>query len=237
MFAGPNGSGKSTLNTVLEPELLGVYLNPDELERHLKAEGSLNLEGYRISCSREECADFLKSSQFLQEAGHGGFDRLRLESGKLFFPGFTIDSYLASTLVAFIREKLIEEQQPLTLETVMSHPSKVALLKEAQAQGYRTYLYYVATEDPDINISRVKNRVSQGGHPVPEEKIVSRYHRSLNLLWDAIAMTNRTFIFDNSTDGDDHTWIAEITEGSELELKVDDVPAWFRKSVIDRIPS
>jgi predicted ABC-type ATPase len=35
MFSGPNGSGKSTLKTVLPPELLGVYLNPDEIEAQI----------------------------------------------------------------------------------------------------------------------------------------------------------------------------------------------------------
>ena len=32
MFAGPNGSGKSVLKSYLDPELLGVYLNADEIE-------------------------------------------------------------------------------------------------------------------------------------------------------------------------------------------------------------
>jgi predicted ABC-type ATPase len=61
----------------------------------------------------------------------------------------------------------------------MSHPSKVALLARAQMAGYRTYLYFIATDDPAINISRVRNRVKLGGHAVPEDRIVQRYHRSL----------------------------------------------------------
>jgi len=36
MFAGPNGSGKSTLNTIISKELLGVYINPDEIEKEIK---------------------------------------------------------------------------------------------------------------------------------------------------------------------------------------------------------
>lgn len=32
MFAGPNGSGKSTIKSVLKPEMLGIYINPDEIE-------------------------------------------------------------------------------------------------------------------------------------------------------------------------------------------------------------
>jgi len=36
MFAGPNGSGKSTLNSDISKELLGVYINPDEIEKEIK---------------------------------------------------------------------------------------------------------------------------------------------------------------------------------------------------------
>ena len=64
----------------------------------------------------------------------------------------------------------------------MSSPDKIDFLAEARRRGFRTYLYYVATVDPLININRVANRVRMGGHPVPEEKIVSRYARSLDLL-------------------------------------------------------
>ncbi len=140
-----------------------------------------------------------------------------------------VNSYLASAASDFLRQKLMEQKISYTLETVMSHPGKVELLAQAQAAGYRTYLYYVATDDPSINISRVKSRVKLGGHNVPEEKIAERYHRSLELLMAAIRHTNRAYIFDNSGDNADgkHTWLAEITEGRELELKSDQIPAWF----------
>jgi hypothetical protein len=43
MFAGPNGSGKSTIKTVLPPELLGIYINPDEIEKEFRNQGFINL--------------------------------------------------------------------------------------------------------------------------------------------------------------------------------------------------
>ena len=52
MFAGPNGSGKSTLKTVLRPELLGVYLNPDDMERAMRTEGFLDLAAYGLTATR-----------------------------------------------------------------------------------------------------------------------------------------------------------------------------------------
>ena len=117
----------------------------------------------------------------------------------------------------------------------MSSEDKVALLETAQRLGYRTYLYYIATEDPVINVARVKARVHLGGHDVPEEKIVSRYSRSLDLLLAAIRHTGRAFLFDNSRDGTDHLWVAEITEGHALEVKCDPMPLWFQRAVWEKI--
>ena len=120
----------------------------------------------------------------------------------------------------------------------MSHPSKVDFLKLAQEQGYRTYLYYVATVDPDINISRVENRVKLGGHGVAPDKVHERYYRSLDLLMDAISYSNRAYIFDSSIADSSPTgksvWLAEVTNGVELELQVDVVPWWFQTYVLDK---
>lgn len=75
--------------------------------------------------------------------------------------------------------------------------------------------------------------MKQGGHPVPEDKIVQRYHRSLELLINAIRYSNRTYVFDNSGHNQNRTWLAEITDGVTLEIKVDQLPAWFIKSVLE----
>ena len=36
MFAGPNGSGKSTFKSIIRPELLGIFINPDEIEKQIR---------------------------------------------------------------------------------------------------------------------------------------------------------------------------------------------------------
>ena len=144
---------------------------------------------------------------------------------------------MASVTADLFRQRLLDGRATFTLETVMSHRSKVELLEHAQQLGYRTYLYYIATDDPEINRSRVRSRVSQGGHPVPEDRITSRYHRSLDLLMAAIRCTHRAYIFDNSGENQTHTWLAEITDGQLLELKTDRVPAWFKRAVLDKIPA
>ncbi len=238
MFAGPNGSGKSVLKSSLRPELLGVYLNADEIEQAVKRDGWLYLPSYGVQTSPEEILPFFATSPRLREKGLGDEAlKLRFLQGRLDFGGTLVNSYLAAVIVEFLIRKLLEERVTFTFETVMSHRSKVDLLETVQRSGYRTYLYFVATDDPQINISRVRNRVELGGHPVPEDKIVKRYHDSLDQLLPAIRHTNRAYIFDNSTDSADrrHTWLAEVTDGRELVLRSDRMPAWFKRAVLDKI--
>lgn len=235
MFAGPNGSGKSTLKSVLPKELLGVYLNPDEIEQEIRRQGFLDFAAHGVTTKADEVLPFFTGSSLLLSAGFGDAARqLAFANGRLDFGKVEVNSYFASVTGDFLRQKLLEQKISFTFETVMSHQSKVDLLEQAQQAGYRTYLYFVATDDPAINISRVRNRVKQGGHAVPEDKIASRYHRSLDLLMDAICHTNRAYVFDNSGDNQKHTWLAEITEGRELEMKTDQAPAWFKRSVLDK---
>ena len=236
MFAGPNGSGKSTLKTVLRRELLGVYLNPDELERDMGTNGFLHLGEYGVETTEPEAKAFFRESAFLQEAGFADVaERVSVSEGRLTFGRAAVNSYVASVTADFLRQRLLTARVSFTLETVMSHPGKVALLERAQRLGYRTYLYFIATDDPEINVSRVKTRVQRGGHAVPEDKIIKRYHASLGLLMDAIRHTNRAYIFDNSGEDQEKTWLAEVTEGRELEMKTDQMPAWFKHAVWERI--
>lgn len=238
MFAGPNGSGKSVLKSHLPESLLGVYLNPDEIEASIREHGHADMRTFGVHTTAEEVLPlFANSDLLIQQRLDETARSLSFADNRLHFPQGTINSYFASVLADFLRQKLLIEHRNFTFETVMSHPSKVSLLQSAQKAGYRTYLYYVATDDPAINISRVENRVKMNGHDVDAKRIEARYHRSLDLLISAIRYTNRAYIFDNSTNNPDHshTWLAEITDGNRLELKTDQIPEWFKRSVLDKI--
>ncbi len=54
MFAGPNGSGKSTLNSIISKELLGVYINPDEIEKEIVKFGFLDMLIYFDNSNQEK---------------------------------------------------------------------------------------------------------------------------------------------------------------------------------------
>ena len=234
MFAGPNGSGKTTIKSVIRPELLGVYINPDEIEKEIAEWGFLDLKNYRVETTEAEVLAFFNASVLLDKAGL--LDEaagLRFSDDKLSFFAVLVNAYFASVAADFIRHKLLERSISFTFETVMSSADKVRFLQKAQQRGYRTYLYFVATDDPIINISRVRNRVRLGGHPVPDDKVIARYGRSLGLLIDAVRYSNRAYIFDNS--GHAILWLAEVTDGQWLTMKTDRMPAWFKAAVWDRM--
>ena len=175
MFAGPNGSGKSTLKTVLPPALLGVYLNPDDIERDIREAGFLDLPAYGTEPTSEEAARgqaFFRASPFLTKVGLGdAAKRIALaEGGRLDFTGLTVNAYFASVAADFLRGRLLAQRRSFTCETVMSSPDKVALLEQARRLGFRTYLYFIATDDPEINVSRVRNRVRRAATPCPRTR-------------------------------------------------------------------
>jgi predicted ABC-type ATPase len=237
MIAGPNGSGKSTIKSVLGPRLLGIYINPDNIESDFRTHGFINLSVYNIKCELEELVRFFKDSILLRNNDLvSAAEDLRLFEDLLSIETTKVNSYHASVIADFIRNKLLEQKQTFTFETVMSSEDKISFLKKAQDLGYRTYLYYIATEDPEINKSRVKNRVHFGGHTVPEKKIVDRYFRSLNSLVDAIRLTNRAYLFDNSKEGENNSFlVAEVTDGKTLVMKSETAPAWFDRYVWKKV--
>ena len=232
MFAGPNGSGKSTLNSIISKELLGVYINPDEIEKEINKFDFLDILNYGVETNEEEVISFFEKHPLLEKADLvDELYLLKFFDNKIDFFNIMINSYYASICADFIRHQLLKAKISFTFETVMSSKDKVEFLKKAQEAGYRTYLYFIATQDPTVNISRVHNRVRLGGHSVPKEKMVSRYYRSLKLLSKAVKYSSRAYIFDNSSQ--EKLWIAQINDGKSFEFKSEIVPPWVYEYLLD----
>ena len=94
MFAGPNGSGKSTINAVIRPELLGVYINPDEIEKAIRERGDfLDLASYGVSTSEAEILTFFQQSTLLAKADLlDEADALRFNDDKLSFFAVSVNA-------------------------------------------------------------------------------------------------------------------------------------------------
>jgi predicted ABC-type ATPase len=135
------------------------------------------------------------------------------------------------------RDACIEAKRSFSFETVMSHPSKVELLVRAKAAGFFVQLFFVGTDDPRTNIDRVALRVALGGHDVPRDRIVARWHRTMALLHRAMAISDRSFIFDNSASGPDIAGPrlvleANVANGVVTLRERGPVPDWVRRFAI-----
>jgi predicted ABC-type ATPase len=234
MIAGPNGSGKSSIVRQLAKERsengvfwLNHYLNPDDVERALVSTG-LDLAPFKVQTSLAGLCDSLRKGGRLA-ADHPFFCQARLDGSVLFAQ--TADGYLAASVVDFLRDELMRHGESFSFETVMPHRGKVDDFERARDQGYKTYLYFVCTNSADLNVARVRVRVSTGGHAVPEEKIRERYLRSLELAREAVSYAYRAYFFDNS--GAEAVRVAEFDPLGNCSLKLpsSNLPPWFRRWV------
>ena len=57
---------------------------------------------------------------------------------------------------------------------------------------------YVCLNSPERSIQRVRERVAQGGHDVPDDDVRRRYGRSLRNLTAAVRLADQAVIYDNS---------------------------------------
>jgi predicted ABC-type ATPase len=228
VFAGPNGSGKTTIINNLRSEIpFGVYVNADDIESLLKESGVLLFNSYQLLISQEEIRLFFQASTFSPvKRNEPDLHTKLFVNDNVLHCHTTIDSYVAADLAEFIRQQLVKKGLSFTYETVLSHPDKLNFLQQVKNQGYRVYLYFVATEDPDINVSRVQLRVAQHGHNVAPNVIKERYFKSLRQLRKAVEFSNRAYIWDNS--GSVCVLIAEITEGEHVSvIDTERVSQWF----------
>ena len=106
----------------------------------------------------------------------------------------------------------------------MSHKAKIAEVEDLVNKDYQAYLYFVCIDDPEVNISRVINRVEKGGHQVSPQKVMERYYRTLSHLHEVLPFCYRAYLFDNS--GKKQVLVAELYKGA-MELKTDTPPQWF----------
>jgi len=134
-------------------------------------------------------------------------------------------SYEAAEIAKKERAEHVEQGKSFAAETVFSHPSKLELITDAQAHGFRVSLYHIHVATPELAKKRVQTRTEMGGHDVPQDKIESRFPRTLAHLQDAVKLADRTMVFDNSEQGKTHRHLMTLARGQVTSLK-QDLPDW-----------
>ncbi|HRN55054.1 MAG TPA: hypothetical protein PLL71_01305 [Agriterribacter sp.] len=249
VFAGPNGSGKSTVIYYVRKYKasgkgidFGYYINADDIALTLRKNG-FSFTPFDIAVSLKEFnAIAMESGLIGNEFPEIAFKKsFSLRSNLLQLKNPVAHERLAQIVADFLRKKLLLEKKRFSFETVFSHQGKLDIMKQAVEAGYKVYLYFVSTESPEINKFRILARTRRGGHDVPADKVVSRYYRSLNLLYDAAQLSYQAYFFDNSVEGNDFKMFAHFKKrGDEKKwdkMKTSDIPEWFKTYYSKKIKS
>ena len=137
-----------------------------------------------------------------------------------------VHSYAASRVAAELRQRLLEEGRSFCFETVFSHPSKIDFVAQAKALGYEIVLVFIHLESVELNQARVAQRVSEGGHAVPADKVTARLPRLLGHVKTALMLCDHVRLLDNSRADDPFRQIAVMRAG-RLEILTDgSLPDW-----------
>jgi predicted ABC-type ATPase len=112
-------------------------------------------------------------------------------------------------------------------ETTLSTRSYVNTVKQAKVIGYEVTLLYFWLNSKELAIERVKERVKEGGHNIPEQVIRRRYKKGIkNLISLFIPIVDNWMIVDNS--GNPFKTVAEGSEGERSIIH--DKNIWDRKN-------
>lgn len=146
----------------------------------------------------------------------------------------SIDAVLnAANYCAEWRDKCLIERKSFVFETVMSAEDKIQFIIKAKNAGFFIRLFFISTENPKINASRIADRVMKGGHDVPISKIISRYYKAIENCKTVSSIVDRLYVYDNSVDGEDAKIQFRLVNGVMGKMYVKDVPEWAQAILPD----
>ena len=130
------------------------------------------------------------------------------------------------------RAQLLKGVDSFVSETVFSHDSKLALIQDAKKCGFAVVLLVVCLDEPQRLVARVQQRVLEGGHNVPSDRILARYPRTLENLTQAIRLADIAMLYDTGSSDDDGmcrpTRVA-VCRGQDTKLLKQNLPDWAKQ--------
>ena len=129
------------------------------------------------------CYDFINADEIAK-----GLSPLDYEAGML----------KACKIFLEILNRKIEERKDFAFETTLSGRTYLPRIVDWRKSGWIVTLFYLYIPDAEFSAQRVRHRVLEGGHDIPDADIVRRYPRSIRNLFDYAEVCDRTLCFDNT---------------------------------------
>ncbi|RYE18719.1 MAG: zeta toxin [Sphingobacteriaceae bacterium] len=134
-------------------------------------------------------------------------------------------SILAGRIMLERINELLNQQVDFAIETTLTTLSYRKTIELARSKGYQITLLYFWLNDVELAIERVKIRVSEGGHNIPEDVIIRRYYKGIyNLIDVFINLCDDWIIADNSVKP--YTIIATGKSSKRIEIR--DSKKWIK---------
>ena len=97
-------------------------------------------------------------------------------------------------------KELLSRNESFSIETTLATRSYFRLIEKAHQQGYEVTLLYFWLKSPEQAIERVAERVSKGGHNIPQDIIVRRYYEGINNLFKIYMPIVDTWVLVNNSE-------------------------------------
>lgn len=131
--------------------------------------------------------EFINADEVAREMNPDDMQAVRIQAGKIILRRL---------------DELILRGISFAVETTLSGNFLVKTIKKAKTQGYNVVLIYSFLKSPETCIDRIKVRVSNGGHHIPDEDVMRRYYRSKrNLLYKYCHIVDEWAVYYNGFEG------------------------------------
>lgn len=150
-----------------------------------------------------DCDEFINADEIARGLSPLNPERAAIEAGRLMLTKI---------------DRLINNKKEFAFETTLATKSYVNTVQQAKQNGYQIVLVYFWLDSVSLAIERVKTRVHDGGHNIPEPVIIRRYYSGLSNLFNLyLPICDYWMVFDNS--GAPSELVAEGYSNGEMEIK------------------
>ena len=139
---------------------------------------------YTILPEIMDCKEFVNADEIAKGLSPFQPDTVAFESGRIMLNRIN---------------DLLRENESFAFETTLSTKSYKQKILQAKRQGYTITLLFFWLNNIELAKQRVKTRVIEGGHNIPENVIERRYLKGIYNLFDIyLPIIDGALIFDNS---------------------------------------
>jgi predicted ABC-type ATPase len=130
------------------------------------------------------CKEFVNADEIARGLSPFRPEKVALEAGRLMLE--RIDG-------------LLKEKEDFAFETTLSTRSYKNKVIDAQKKGYKVTLLFFWLRTPELAVERVKSRVLEGGHDIPQDVVLRRYLKGIRNLFEIyIPIVDEWMVVDNS---------------------------------------